>query len=478
MTLTKVGLLEYQCGMARKTSAVVLTLLVGCAHQAPPVPPAPAVDWEQRARTACDSLQKTTLRAPIRTDVAEALQRIAAARAAGDGSQAQTLAAQLADQCTDETERRNALGPLLEMVDQDRDRVTPASRALLARLLARADYSGAMLCAEALLEGSPARCPAPSGFAPRLRDQPPADVTPPVAVPPSSTTAVASPAVAPPPDRSAAPPAASPPAMVNQARAGEHELQLPPSQVLFPMMVGVLDSHVDFQLGSSWYSTHDVSNKWLLLGLDARIAIRDRLEVGIMLPMASAFVSAGGTSTASTYFGSMALNLKIKVAGRSEGPFAVSLFFNTHLPTSTGNLDLFLPIPRLGMGGGRDFAILHTGGAASLGLGPVTLMGGVGLLDLVDGSFEDRVLLLFDAAAAWRAHRMLAPYLGFHLLGGAYPADSGTGVALSLGLRVLPWSALHLDLGARIGLNDPSGTLFNGGGRAMILFAAGYRFRL
>jgi hypothetical protein len=74
-----------------------------------------------------------------------------------------------------------------------------------------------------------------------------------------------------------------------------------------------------------------------------------------------------------------------------------------------------------------------------------------------------------------RAHRMLAPYVGFHLLEGVYPGRGEPGVSLSLGLRVLPLAPLHVDLGARIGLNDPSGLVVNGGGRALFLFAVGYR---
>ena len=461
--------------------------LAACAHDQRQYSGTPRAS-AQRVDAACAALQQTPLPTPFRTDVAGGLRAIEAARAAGDSSRARALSAQLADQCTEEADRRRELAPIIQELVRNKERIPPSQRARMDRLLARADYGGAQICAEALLQGNPAGCPEVAGPAPTYQarrskrigviDEEGQVTSGPL---PSSEPAGAGPA---PVEQPVAPLPSAGEADLHTFKHGEKDLLQPLSQYLFPLIGGALDSHIDFQLGTSWYSpTSGLTTTFVPFSLAAKLAIQDRVELGLNLPFLGFFASGSGgglsTSTNDTYVGNMVVDIKVKLAGSSEGPYAVSIYFNTYLPTFTGQISL-LPFPRSGVtlsNPTRDFALLHMGAATSVGVGPVTIMGGFGFLDLVDGTYRDTTLFLLDLAAAVRAHRMVAPYLGFHLMEGVYPSGGDPGVALSFGLRVLPLSALHIDAGARIGLND-NGRIYNTGGRAQILFAVGYRFWL
>jgi hypothetical protein len=211
-----------------------------------------------------------------------------------------------------------------------------------------------------------------------------------------------------------------------------------------------------------------------MLGIEGQYAFADVFEVGLTVPfLVQSMASAvGGSSSSSSSFGNLVVDLKAKVAGRSNGPYAVSLFMNWMLPTMSG-------LPEKAS---RDFAILHGGVAASGALGLLTLGGALGTIWGIQGSGNDLVFLFFDLHAAARFHRVIAGFLMTQIAIPVYPEmdDRTPAVAISPGVQIYPLPApidgFHLDLGVRIATNDQAKALYSVMSRAQLTFAMGYAF--
>ncbi len=288
------------------------------------------------------------------------------------------------------------------------------------------------------------------------------------------------PGVAPPPAAPAPPPPGSPAPAPPAARPA---IQLPPSLAQLPTESGRLDSHLDLQLlwshvsysMSFFGSSLSVDADGIMLGLEGQYAFADRFEVGLTIPfLLKSWASvvggtASGSGSSDTRFGNLMVDLKLKLAGSSRGPYAVSLFANWILPTMSG-ID------------SREFAVLHGGVAASGALGLLTLGGGLGSFWVINGKGKDGLFLLFDLHAGARFHRVIGAYLLLELGVPLYPdiKDFTPAVALLPGIQVFPLpppiDGLHLDLGVRIATNDQAKALYTSLSRAQLHFALGYAF--
>jgi hypothetical protein len=242
----------------------------------------------------------------------------------------------------------------------------------------------------------------------------------------------------------------------------------PPSQYFLPFEAGALDNHIDLQFMFTSFSLDypgiATSTTYVYtLGVDAQISLFDRFQVGLNVPFLNhAAVAANTASAKDTEFGNMLLKLKFKLLGSSAGPFALSVFLDTLLPTGTG-------IP-------HDFAGLQGGGAISFGFSRITLNADLSIFDLFGSGGNGLTALILDVHAALRV-LFLSPYLGVQL---GTPLDGWDGhtpaVAISAGLQFYPISMLHLDLGTRIALDDNGRVFYASLGRATLVFGAGFRF--
>jgi len=249
----------------------------------------------------------------------------------------------------------------------------------------------------------------------------------------------------------------------------------PPSQYFLPMEAGALDSHLDLQL---MYTMHSIgvpglgetSRNVVQMGLDGQIALLDRFQVGVNVPFLNHNgVDLSGFSLDSTQFGNMLVKLKVRLLGSSSGPFALSVFANTLLPTGSGLAT-------------HDFAAVQPGVALSAGFSRISLNADFSIYESFSSDTNFVSALMLNVHAALKV-LFLAPYLGFQFfepMAGRIPdlatVGHAPGVSLSAGVQLYPLSFLHIDVGTRIAFNDNGKRFFASLGQATLVFAAGLRF--
>ncbi len=135
------------------TLVALAAVLAGCAHTR-----FDAQTMELRVRTPCDALARTTLKAPIKTDVKGKLQAARAALAAGESARADQLSAALAAECREEEGRRRDLAQIVEAVERQREEIPPHVYAHFHDLVRQSRYTDAIVCGEGLAEANPNRC--------------------------------------------------------------------------------------------------------------------------------------------------------------------------------------------------------------------------------------------------------------------------------------------------------------------------------
>ena len=247
---------------------------------------------------------------------------------------------------------------------------------------------------------------------------------------------------------------------------GDHARATEPIGVtLLPVELGALSSHAGlqfnysrFDLGSLIRGGGDTTVNILTLALEAQVALLDRLELGINLPMlVHGWVAGLGRNGSDTELGNLQLNVKAKLLGESRGPFALSIYANTTLPTTSADVD-------------RDFALIHTGLALSGQLARVTAGIATGPFILAGG--DDAIVLYnVDFFVGGRLHRIFAVQLAMQMSAPIEPSGGDVALAMTPALQLYPVDAFHVDVGARIGISD-AGRLYNLGGRVALVVGA------
>ncbi len=137
-----------------RAGVLVLLLVAGCG-------PSLRVDFptlQSRIRSACDPMREVKLRAAYRTDVAARSAEVKAALDAGSPERADALTSKLASDCGEEAERRRQLAPLVELAARRREVIPDNVWRHFLELVAKADYTNAIVCGETLAQGSPSGC--------------------------------------------------------------------------------------------------------------------------------------------------------------------------------------------------------------------------------------------------------------------------------------------------------------------------------
>lgn len=136
-----------------------LFLLTGCAttrgSQSTDYGPAMA-----RAMKNCGRLRETkgTLHTPIQTDIDGRMKRIERAGKAGKGSDAFTQADELANECSGEVQMRKQVASLVSDIEKDKGRYPPNVVSHFYRLVSNGDYTRALRCGDAMMQGTNERC--------------------------------------------------------------------------------------------------------------------------------------------------------------------------------------------------------------------------------------------------------------------------------------------------------------------------------
>ena len=239
----------------------------------------------------------------------------------------------------------------------------------------------------------------------------------------------------------------------------------PISTLVVPVEIAALSSRVDLQFSYTRLSFGRRDFNSLALSLDAQYAIHDALEVGLTIPLLThAFTALGQLPLTDVTFGNVAINLKGKLYGRSDGPFAVSLYTNTTLPTNSH--------PDINE---RGFVGIHSGVSATGHLSMLTMGIGTGVYAWVLPSPSPNIVLyLFDFFVGAMLHPMVGLQIAFQVGAPIHPSGGEAGFAALPGVKFFPTPNVHLDLAARIG--NTSGRAYTGGGTAALIFSGGYQF--
>lgn len=163
-------------------------------------------------------------------------------------------------------------------------------------------------------------------------------------------------------------------------------------------------------------------------------------------------------------FGYVQANTKLKLMGSSKGPYAISVYANTTLPTTSINLN------------SRAMAALHTGLAGSTHLLRMFTVGmNVGPWMLFQQG-TNTALLNIDLFTAMRIIPMVALQIAWQIAIPLYPSEDNIGGAFLIApaLQFFPTKQVHIDLGGRFAVTD--GARIYAGGRAAVIAAVGYDF--
>jgi hypothetical protein len=254
------------------------------------------------------------------------------------------------------------------------------------------------------------------------------------------------------------------------AHAGPNDrMVVPPSMYFLPIHVGGLETHVDLQLFYSHYSGVGSQNP-TALGVEGKLALFDRLELGVNVPFLSYQASTYGFSLDGTQIGNIIVPIKVRLVGSSTGWYALSVYLDTMLPTASG----LSP---------RSVASLNGGFALSLSvLKIVHLAASAGLYQFINSSdggtsWTMATVDLFGAVRlpviSWLVP-MLGLQMGFPMHGS--PDGYTPGGNLLIGLRFVPFiQYIHLDVATRIAFNDVAKG-YNSFGQASLIFSGGVRF--
>jgi hypothetical protein len=242
--------------------------------------------------------------------------------------------------------------------------------------------------------------------------------------------------------------------------AGATPMGYPVSQLFMPVESGGLRTHVDLQFSYTNFDLLRNNFNVTILSIQGQYALLDRFEVGLNIPILVGNWSNSVGVSGSTEFGNIELGLKGKLFGSSTGPLAVSIFADTTLPTGSG-----LPT--------REFAALRAGIAGSGVVGPATLGAATGAFWFINGNGTDLALYIFDLWVAVRPAPFIATYFAFQLGAPVHPETQSPGVAVTPALQFFPIPRFHIDIGARIAVND-NGRFYNVIGRAALVFGAGF----
>jgi hypothetical protein len=251
----------------------------------------------------------------------------------------------------------------------------------------------------------------------------------------------------------------------------EDRMLVPPSMYLLPIHVGALDSHVDLQLFYTHFTTFGATVDPVVFGAEGKIALFDRLELGLNVPFVTHVgASFGGALYSDTQFGDMIVPIKLKLLGSSTGMYCFSLFLDTTLPTHSG---------KIGNKDYRSYANLNGGLAVSLAFLKIIHLGAsLGVWGRVsDTSDANLSIFNIDLFLGVKALRWLAPLLGFQI--GVPMTPSGIShdpaATILIGVQFFPIQWIHLDLATRVAFNN-EGKAYNSLGQASLIFSGGFRF--
>jgi hypothetical protein len=204
------------------------------------------------------------------------------------------------------------------------------------------------------------------------------------------------------------------------------------------------------------------------LQLHGQLALYDRFELGLMIPLISVLAPERGDDQVD--LGNLRLDAKVKLWGRSGSPLTLSYFIKIGLPTySNGDVDRDALGYRVHHGllvGGE-----YKGAVYGFSLAP---------LHWLDISGRDLHLMDIGGYVGYKLHRMIGLQLTFQTVVPLDPSGDAA-VVLSPAVRFSPTESMYIDLGGRFALNE-EGRINTGsailpiGGRAQLALGVGYRW--
>lgn len=263
------------------------------------------------------------------------------------------------------------------------------------------------------------------------------------------------------------------------AAPSPRDVWLTPLGALIPLDAAALGSRagLGFNYTSLGYHDSDIGQMQLLLY--AQVAMHDRVEFGMMVPLVSLIAPGHGETQAD--LGNLRLEAKLRIWGPSGSPLTVSYFAKATLPTYSNSL----------INRGRLGVRLHHGLLVGGELGGAVYGASVAPLHVLreEGSNDDFVDL--GAYVGYRLHRYVAVQLTFQAMvmpGISSPAsatnapasETSTAFLLAPALRFTAAPNVHIDVSGRFAL-DEDGRLYTGtdllaGGRAQLTLALDFRW--
>ena len=224
-------------------------------------------------------------------------------------------------------------------------------------------------------------------------------------------------------------------------------------QYRLPVEKGILETQLNLQYQYSKYTDYNHS----ILAIEGQYAF-GMLEVGLNVPLlAHSFLGASGTAT---QLGDIILQSKLKLfaVGKNLG---AALFFNAQLPTHSGD-------------GGREYAGLRFGAAATAQLLGFTVGGNAHVLwDIIGNGQDDVAYLGLTAYARAPIFPLLALQLALEFYNSVKPSGDSNILAATPGIE-LSLLGLFASVSARVAVTDEARAFF--GGRVAGLLAVGYRY--
>jgi hypothetical protein len=239
----------------------------------------------------------------------------------------------------------------------------------------------------------------------------------------------------------------------------------PVSSFFLPVESAFLQSKVDLQVYFTTFDVGRTSATAVVLALEAKYAIADRIQVGLTIPFLNhGAASGGGVNGSSTDFGNIVFDLKALLVGRSGSELAVSLFLNSLLPTTSANVS------------SRSFTLLHGGlTVSSFFAKSVTVGVTIGDLAALVSQGDNSNAVFSDFFFGVSPIPQFNIQLAMQILYPVSPDTASPGVSIAPAVQFFPIPAMHVDLGVRIAAND-NGKLYTTLGRAALLFAVGAVF--
>jgi hypothetical protein len=249
----------------------------------------------------------------------------------------------------------------------------------------------------------------------------------------------------------------SPTAVAAGARG---KMMQPLPQIMMPVEVAGLSTHLNLNLMYTNFELFGPRVNVVQLGIEGQVAILDRLELGVMIPVLVHGWINGSGGDAETEFGNLILNLKLKLVGASRGPFALSMYFNTTLPTTSADL------------GTREYAGIQGGVAAAGKLGVVTFGANTGPWSFI-AEGEGLVIYQIDFFVGAMPLNWLGLQLALQLGIPVHNAGDQTAFAMTPAAQFWPAGGFHIDIGTRIAISD-FGRFYTNFARATFNLAIGY----